>query len=77
MVRKQRSLPVASRPASIAVRQGGFSAHQFQSGAKFVDRALLFLVQMQVPPVRRTPLVFERGLGFASEVVGVSGPGHI
>lgn len=66
-----------SRPASIAVSRGGSSAHRFRSGAKFVDRALLFLVRMQVPPGRRTLLVFARGWGPASEAVRVNGPGHI
>ena len=77
MVGKGRRLPVASRPASTAVPQGGSSAHQFRSGAKFVDRALLFPVRMRVPSGRRTLLVFEREFGLASEVVEVSSPGRI
>lgn len=76
-IEERRRLPVVSRPASIAASRGGSSARRFQSGAKFVDRALLFLAQTQVPPGRRTLLVFGRESGPASEVARVNGPGRI
>ena len=70
----RRWLPVASPPASRAVPQAGSLAHQSQSGARSVDRALPFLAQMRVPPERHILLAFGRVSLLAGETVKVDSP---
>ena len=76
-MRWRRRLPVVSPPASTAVPQVESLAHQSQSGARFVDRVLLFPGQMRVPPERRTLLAFEPTSLHASETAKVDNPVHV